>query len=241
MRPQMHRHRRDQQSGMTLVELLVGMTIMSVITAMVLVTWFALSRSYSFSATSSMARDNAREATARLVREVRDAESNPATSEAALIRARVRTVVVSTTFNMSGNASPSKVPHLVMYRYYPDGELWRFYDKNGNGSIENVDMSVDGWPANPNPVAEQVNGEGGRMLVKDVVNDKVPSVANPTPLFRYSYYRDDGVLVQDTTVIGAANRRRVVSVQLNLLVDLNPAHSPIYSEFLTTAQLRNQQ
>ena len=79
------------------------------------------------------------------------------------------------------------------------------------------------------------------MLVKDVVNDKVPSVASPTPLFRYSYYGDDGVLVQDTTVVGAANRRKVVSVQFDLLVDLNPAHSPIYTEFLTTAQLRNQQ
>ena len=76
--------------------------------------------------------------------------------------------------------------------------------------------------------------------MKDVVNDKVPSTGSPTPLFRYSYYRDDGVLVQDTTVLGAANRRKVVSVQFNLLVDLNPARSPIYTEFQTTAQLRNQ-
>jgi prepilin-type N-terminal cleavage/methylation domain-containing protein len=233
--------RGGRQSGMTLIELLIGLIIMSIITAMILVSWFALSRSYSFSATSNKARDYAREATARLEREIRDAESHPSTTEAALLRARARTVVVSTTFNRAGNSAPSMTPHLVMFRLYPDGELWRFYDEGGNGSIEGVDMNADGWPGNPYSVAEQASGEGGRLLVKDVVNDKVPSVGSPTPLFHYSYYETDGDLVQSTTVLGAANRRSVVSVQFNLLVDLNPAHSPVYTEFQTTAQLRNQQ
>jgi len=241
MRPQMHRHRGDHQSGMSLVELLISMIIMSVITVMILVSWFALSKSYSYSVSSNEARDTAREATARLEREIRDAESVSTTSEAALIRARVRTIVVSTTFNIAGNAGPSTVPRLVMYRLYPGGELWRFFDVNGNGVIEGVDMNADGWPGNPYLVGERAAGEGHRMLVKNVVNDKVPSDTNPTPLFRYSYYREaDGELVQDTTVLGATNRRRVVSVQFDLLVDLNPARSPIYTEFQTTAQLRNQ-
>lgn len=236
----MNRHRAGRQGGMSLVELLIAMTIMSIITAMILVSWLALSRSYSYSVSSNKARDLAREATARLEREVRDAESDPDTSEAALIRARARTVVVSTTFNIPGNASPSTGPRLVMFRLYPGGELWRFFDADEDGVIENVNMNADGWPANPNSAAERANGEGGRLLVKDVVNDKVPSETGPTPLFHYSYYRDDGQLVQDTTVLGAANRRKVVSVQFKLLVDLNPARSPIYTEFQTTAQLRNQ-
>ena len=132
---------------MTLIELLISMIIMTIITVMILVTWFALSRSYSYSATSNRARDNAREAVARLEREVRDAQSNPGTSETALIRARPLTVVVSTTFNMAGNTNPALVPRLVMYRLYPDGELWRFYDANGNGTIAHVDMNSDDWPA----------------------------------------------------------------------------------------------
>lgn len=226
---------------MALVELLIGMVIMTIITAMILVAWLALSRSYSYSATSSKARDNARESIARLEREIRDAQSNPGTSETALIRARPLTVVVSTTFNMAGNSSPTLVPRLVMYRLYPDGELWRFYDKNNNGAIANVNLNADDWPGNANPVAEQVNGEGARLLVRDVVNDKVPSTGSPTSLFRYSYYDTDGELVQDARVLGTDNRRRVVSVQVNLLVDLNPAHSPIHTELQTTAQLRNQQ
>ena len=236
-----HKRRRGgQQSGMTLVEVLVGMMIMSVITVMILVTWFALSRSYSYSATSNKTRDHAREALARMEREVRDAQINPDTSETALIRARPLTVVVSTTFNIAGNSDPGMVPRLVMFRLYPDGELWRFYDANNSGAIDNVDMNSDDWPGNANPAAEQVNGEGARLLVKNVVNDKVPSTASPTSLFSYSYYEADGDLVQDTRVLGTENRRRVVSVQINLLVDLNPAHSPIYTELQTSAQLRNQ-
>lgn len=233
------------QRGLTLVELLVGLIIMSILTTMILVSWFALSRSYSYSVTSNKARDSAREAIARLARETRDAQSVDATAEAALIRARARTVVVSTTFNMADNGDPTTTPRLVMYRLYPDGQLWRFYDKDRDGVIDNVDMNADGWPANPYQPSERVSGEGARLLVKDVVNDVVPSTGHPTPLFHYSYYETNagpnyGQLTQDTTVLGANNRRKVVSVQMNLLVDLNPARSPIYTEFQTTAQLRNQ-
>jgi prepilin-type N-terminal cleavage/methylation domain-containing protein len=243
-----HKRRRGGlESGMTLVEVLIGMVIMSIITAMILVTWFALSRSYSYSATSFKTRDHAREAVARMEREIRDAQSKPGTTETALIRARPLTVVVSTTFNMAENANPAVNPRLVMFRLYPDGELWRFYDVNDSGTIAHVDMNSDDWPANTNHVAEQVNGEGARLLVSNVVNDRIPSTCptcsttSPTALFHYSYYEADGDLVQDTRVLGTENRRRVVSVQISLLVDLNPAHSPIYTEFQTSAQLRNQQ
>jgi prepilin-type N-terminal cleavage/methylation domain-containing protein len=241
MRVPMHRQQGNRQSGMTLMELLISLVIMSLITTMILVSWFALSDSYSYSISSNEARDNAREATSRLEREVRDAESVSTTTEAALIRARPRTIVISTTFNIAGNESPLTTPHLVMYRLYGDGELWRFYDTNTNGVIDDVDMNAEGWPANPYDPHEQIVGEGGRMLVQSVVNDKVPSGTSPTPLFHYSYYQAGGQLVQDTIVLGATNRRKVVSVQIDLLVDLNPKHSPIYTEFQTTAQLRNQQ
>lgn len=225
---------------MTLVELLISLTIASVITAMILVSWFALSNSYSYSQTSNIARDDAREAIARVEREIRDAQSVPTNSETALVRARARSIVISTTFNMAGNDDPSETPRLVMFRLYPDGQLWRFWDVNDDGAIEGVDTTQDGWPANPYDPDERADAEGGRLLVENVVNDKVPSAGHPTPLFHYSYYKPSGDLTQDTTVTGTTNRSKVVSVQINLLVDLNPAHSPIYTEFQTTAQLRNQ-
>lgn len=230
-------------AGISLIELLIAMGIMSIISAMILLSWFALSNSYSYSVTSNKARDNARQAIARLEREVRDAQSHPNTSEVALVRARPRWIVVSTTFNDALNAIPNTLPRLVMYRLYRDGELWRFQDANRNGVIADVDMSpTETWPLADSFDAdwEQAHGEGGTLLVKDVVNDKVPSIDNPTPLFQYSRYESDGSLVQDDIYLGSTDRGRVVAVQINLMVDVNPQHSPIYTELQTTAQLRNQ-
>jgi prepilin-type N-terminal cleavage/methylation domain-containing protein len=233
------RARRGQQ-GITLIELLVSLIVLSILTTMILVTWFALSRSYSYSITSNNARDYAREAVARLEREVRDAQADNATAEAALIRARPRSIVVATTFNRSDSHNPTTTPYLVMYRLYPNGQLWRFYDQNKNGTIGGVDLNDEGWPANPYSVSETTNGEGARLLARNVVNDVVPSATHPTPLFRYSFYDTDGSLETEQMVLGVNNRRQVVSVHIDLLVDLDPAHSPIYTEFETTAQLRNQ-
>lgn len=239
---------RDRQSGITLMELLIAMAIMSIISAMILVSWFALSRSYSYSVTSNKAREFARDGMARLEREIRDTQDNAATSDVGLLRARVRTIAIETSFNVDGNEDPTSPPRLVVFRLYPDGEIWRFYDSDGDGRIEldggaaYLDLSQDGWPANPYDADEPDHVTDGKMLlVKNVVNDAVPSAGSPTPLFRYSYYESDGDLVQDTTVLGKDNRAKVVAVQINLLVDLNPAHSPVYTELQTTAHLRNQQ
>jgi len=241
--------RRKGQRGITLMELLIAMTIMTLITTMIIVSWLALSDSYSYSVRSSVARDDAREAIARMAREIRDAQSNPNGGEAALLRARPRSILITTTFNEAGNTDPASVPHLVMFRLYPDGELWRFEDRpvGGvyDGVIDNVALSIaDTWPgANPYGAVEsveQTTGEGASLLCKDVVNDTVTSPGVPKALFRYSYYEPDGDLVQDTLVTTITNRSRVVAVQINLLVDLNPLHAPVYTEFQTTAQLRNQ-
>ena len=169
--------RRKGQRGITLMELLIAMTIMTLITTMIIVSWLALSDSYSYSVRSSVARDDAREAIARMAREIRDAQSNPNGGEAALLRARPRSILITTTFNEAGNTDPASVPHLVMFRLYPDGELWRFEDRpvGGvyDGVIDNVALSIaDTWPgANPYGAVEsveQTTGEGASLLCKDV-------------------------------------------------------------------------
>jgi hypothetical protein len=40
--------------------------------------------------------------------------------------------------------------------------------------------------------------------------------------------------------MGDTNRGAIMAVQIHLLVDLNPGHSPAYIDLLTTAQPRNQ-
>jgi prepilin-type N-terminal cleavage/methylation domain-containing protein len=231
---------RSGEAGMTLVELMIGLIIMSILSTMVLMGWFALSRSYSYSISSNNARDDARGAMSRMARELRDAERHQSVAEPQIVRARARWVEFYSTFNEAGNTSPTLAPHLVMYRLYPDGELWRFEDRDGDG-IENVSMggSTEPWPANSWLVGEQLNGEGATLMIPHVVNDVVTSPSNPTPLFRYGYYETDGSLVQDSNVYGNDNRSRIVSVEIHLLVDLNPSHSPIYADLLTTAELRN--
>ena len=72
------RRLRDQR-GITLIELLISMMIASIISSMLLVSWFALQSSYYYSINSNNARDKGRQALSRLEREVRDAEQVPGT------------------------------------------------------------------------------------------------------------------------------------------------------------------
>lgn len=240
-----------QQRGISLVELLVAMSIMSVITAMLLMGWFALSKSYGFSVHSADARDSGRQAMQRLQREVRDAEQPPPTildgSGAIIYRASPYSIAFSTTFNDAGNSSagwqttptPTAVPsspHLVVYRLYKqDRELWRYEDLNGNGEILGISMS-EGLPVFD--VSEQVSGEGARLMLTDVVNCADSSDSNWTPIFKYSYYDSDGDLQSSSSMSGAA-RLAIIAVQLRLLVDLNPAKAPVHADLRGTAQLRN--
>ena len=246
------------EQGISLVELLVAMSVMSVITAMLLMGWFSLSRSYGFTVHSADARDSGRQAMQRLQREVRDAEKPPqgylgtSTSDAPdaiIYRARAYWIAFSTTFNNAGNStagwtgpsptpSPSR-PHLVVYRLYADKELWRFEDLDNDGKIDTtpghyLDMTSES-PSDFS-LSEQEDGEGAMLVASDVVNFTDPD--HPTPLFDYNYYDSAGVLHSAHALYGA-DRLAIVAVQLRLLVDLNPTRAPVYADLRGTAQLRN--
>ncbi len=246
-----------KQQGISLVELLVAMSIMSVITAMLLLGWFSLSRSYGFTVHSANARDSGRQAIQRLQREIRDAEKPPqgylGTStydapDAIIYRARPYWIALSTTFNNAGNStvgwsgptptpSPSR-PHLVVYRLYSDRELWRYEDLNNNGAIDMTSGVFNMMSELPTAfsVNEQVNGEGATLLLSNVVNYADPS--SPVPLFQYNYYDSNGVL-QSANALYGADRQSIIAVQLRLLVDLDPTRAPVYADLRGTAQLRN--
>lgn len=228
---------RDQ-SGLTLMELLISLIIMSIVSMLIFMSWFSLNQSYSYSVNSNEARDSARLAMAHMEREVRDAESVATSAECAIVRARGFWVLFTTTFNTSGNTNPTMVPHLAMYRLYDDESLWRYEDLNGNGVIGGVDINTTTDDTNFN-TAEQTNGEGAQLVSRNVVNYIVPS-GSETPLFEYSYYDDNGDLQLDPYVYTTPNRQRILAVQIHFLVDLNPRRSPTYCDLLTTAQLRNQ-
>jgi prepilin-type N-terminal cleavage/methylation domain-containing protein len=229
------RRARDQR-GMTLVELLLAMTVSLIITAMILLSWVALSGSYANTVRRGKASDFARLAMDRMEREIRDAEQPPAAiSETSIVRARPFFVVFYTTFNKTGNASMTTPPREVMYRLYSNGELWRFHDDNGVAGIQGVDTSLE----DHFPLSERQTGEGAQLLTSNVVNLSEPSTSNPSALFTYIYYDGNGGLVRATDIRGTASRAQIRAVEINLLVDLNPGKSPVYWHVRTTAQLRN--
>jgi type II secretory pathway pseudopilin PulG len=246
--------RLSAEAGISLVELLVGMIIMSVITTMLIMGWTAISNSMSNTVSASEARDFSRLAIDRLTREIRDAEtpSNayltsaglPLTSPAVL-RARQTWIAFFTTFNVAGSM-PTVTPRLVVYRLYSDGSIWRYVDVDGNGRNGSLGTWANSVNALTNGTSTQAvettAWEGGQLVVPAVVNSIVPDAnhgTSTTDLFRYSYNTSSGVLGEGSPVLTDDLRVAITSVQIHMLVDLNPSHSPVYIDLLTTAQLRN--
>lgn len=228
---------RDQ-CGMTLVELLLAMTISVVIGGMIIMGWVAVSGSYANTVKRGEAGDVARFAIDRMVREIRDVEQPPAdVSEVAIMRARPFSLVAYTTFNEAGSdSSTTPAPaRLVMYRLYSNGELWRYHDANGLGGIGGVDMELEpGFP-----FGERTTGEGAQLIASNLVNLSTPSTTSPTQLFTYIYYNANGTLARAGSVVGTEKRALIRAVEINMLIDLNPGRSPVYTHLRTTAQLRN--
>ncbi len=232
--------RSRRQRGVTLIELLVAMTVAVVISTMLILSWVTLTGSYANTTKRGKAGDWARLTTARMVREIRDVEQPPpAVAEVGIARARPYYVVLYTTFNEAGNTSAAMPPRLVMYRLYSNGELWRFHDADDSGSIGGVNITLESWPSISFPLDERTSGEGAQLMVENVVNTANPSAASPTALFTYSSYGSDGNFVTASDVRGTTVRAQIRAVEINLLIDLNPGKSPVYTHLRSTAQLRN--
>jgi type II secretory pathway component PulJ len=218
--------RESREAGITLVELLVAMTIMSVVAAMLILTWTSLSASFAHTTRSSDARDFARQAASRMERELRDAEAQLTTGNykglPAILWASANKIIFVTTFNNAGNDMPAAQPLAMMY-YLDHGTLYMRRDANDD---------------------KQWDDPNARELVPYVVNQSA-EVAVKTPVFSYTYVADDGSFVtmhpaDDSVSLSEALRARIVSVSFTLLVDVNPGHAPAPMTLTTTAQLRNQ-
>lgn len=210
-------NRLRRQDGVTLMELLIVCVISVLVSGMIVMVWIALSRSYSYSATSTEARNNARLAMAHMVQEMRDAQS--LNNYAPIQTAGTDSVTFATTFNQSGNTDQSMAPRLVRYSYDSStSTINRTVDANNNGNLS------DDTP---------------QVLLKNVINARQPSTANPTPVFTYNYYNSSGVLTACTDMTGVAPTSSLVSIQVRLLVDLNPGHSPTYMDLQSNVVSRN--
>jgi hypothetical protein len=229
------------------MELLVGLIISAIVSTMLVGTVIALLDSNSYSINSAEARDQARTALDRLEREIRDAEAPTnayyaasgfsQTTTSCLAKSTPTWLALFTTFNETGSM-PYVTPRLVVYRLYSDGTLWRYVDANGDGRNGGLGSWSNCLRQATNEATETNTWEGAQMVCANCVNGTVPSTSAPTDLFQYSYYDSSGALQQQNLVTGSL-RQSILAVQINLLVDLNPNHSPAYVDLMTTAQLRN--
>jgi type II secretory pathway pseudopilin PulG len=240
-------HRRDRrcpaEGGITLIELLISMTILGVITTMILFVWFALQNSFAYSVDASHQREAARDAVSRMSVTIRDAQSasfSYATDVVPAISVAVSDeIVFNTSYQQLGNANVlpnsgtsgnNNAVVQAAFIYVPsastpsDGKIYYVVDRNNNGVSDEAS-------ATPTPK--------GTVIVDHVVNNVRPA-GSSTSVFTYTYFADNGTMTQTTSMSAAGvSPLRIYSVQIHVLVDLNPGHAPVYMNLQSTAQPRN--
>ena len=217
------------------------MTVLAVITSMILVVWFALQNSFAYSVDASHQREAARDAVSRMTVVIRDAQSaslkdqNGVVTSASAItvaepEAQDSEIVFNTSYAQSGNANVLSDPatsgnnnavEQAAFIYVPsEGKIYYLVGSNDTRltAAQLADPSAN----------------GGSVIVDHVVNN-----ANGTPVFTYTYFADDGTITQTTQTTPMPTGVSPYTVQIHVLVDLNPGHTPVYMDLQSTAQPRN--
>jgi prepilin-type N-terminal cleavage/methylation domain-containing protein len=213
---------QKRQQGITLVELLVVMAVMTIVSGMIIGIWFNMQSAFSFGATSEKQQEFARDAVSRMSREIRDAQAPPGSSAGAFVVTHAFEVDFYSTFNKSDAADPSSEPRLTRF-------IWKETNATTHvGTVYRELADDSGSFTSANAVST--------VLVKDVVNKQLSPAQD---LFTYAAFNNSGQMYQsqDTSVTVAPSA--VINVTITLMVDLNPGKSPKYMTVKTTVQPRN--
>jgi prepilin-type N-terminal cleavage/methylation domain-containing protein len=212
--------RQRSQRGITLVELLVAMSIMLVLSTLIVGTWLALSNAYSFTTRSDKQRDMARQAIERMGREIRDAQEPSSGASLAFVKVDPFEVQFYSTFNTADAPSPSSPPRLSRF-------IYRVTDADaGTGSIYREFPGPDG--------SFDTGDDVSQLMVSHISNDNAGR-----DMFTYWAYGSGGVLVAMDGDTVDFDPSRIATVELTLLVDLNPGKAPNYMDLTTVVQPRN--
>lgn len=221
----------EEQAGITLVELLVSMIILSIVTTMLIVGWIALQSSYAQSVNANDARSSARDALTRISSEIRGAQPSPlATAGSAVFTvANPMEVDFYSSYNQPGaSADGTGTGALRLTRIYldtsgstPQKTLKWQRDTNNNG-FDSDDRTM--------------------VLTANVANQSVPSTGSPTAIFTYGFL-DAGTIRTSPTIPTAsyptATLVSIISVNIRLIVDANLNHAPAPVDLQTFVRPRN--
>lgn len=129
---------RRRQQGITLIELLIAMTIMTILSGMIVMAWISLQGSYAYSVKSADARGTARDTMARLRREIRDAMSQPSTGLGPIVTAESNHIQIMSAFNDVGGNVQS-VDYWYRATSATTGNITR---KRGSGTEQIVAQNI---------------------------------------------------------------------------------------------------
>jgi prepilin-type N-terminal cleavage/methylation domain-containing protein len=210
--------KRHRESGVTLVELLVVIVIGAIVSGMLVVTWISLSKASSKTTSSSISRDDARQAVARMGREIRDAEATgggtTVTSES-----NEELIEFTTTFNIEGNSGPNPIPVLTRYEYRIDSD-------SGDQTLHRLRNFSGGAPP----------WERDDLVLRHLANwDPSTKTWRALP-FRYGWMDSTRVL----RFTDPPSPASIKMVRIHLLVDQDDGRAPAAMDLQTTVQLRNQ-
>jgi hypothetical protein len=217
--------RNRRQAGITLVELVVSIAIMGIISTMILGTWFALSDSYLHTSRSNEQIDYARQAISRMAREIRDAQGVLGGTDVPVpfVRTSSNEIRFYSTFNTADAATPTSAPRLTRFIYHVTDT------SQGIGSIYR-EVAADG-------LFDDSPGDVSTVLVSNVANGAT------TDVFVYWAYASSGplsgTLYHSSGTDPLVSPSEMVSVGINLLIDVNPGKSPNYTDVSTTVNPRN--
>ena len=234
MRTPLKKGTRRSQAGLTLIEVLVTMIIMSVISTMLVMGWLSLQRSYAFTRTTNAARATARDALDRMASDLR-ASQPPSSASTATQWIFTTPGCTATTCVFYSAYNNFAAPDGTGFAQVKPSELW--LDTSGSTPQKTFKLTRD---MNNNLVFGDA-GDRTTILATNVVNTATSVNRN---IFKY-YFRDTitGVWSHASTISNVATDANYYgnlrNIQIELVVDANLSHSPTYVDLRTTVRPRN--
>jgi prepilin-type N-terminal cleavage/methylation domain-containing protein len=234
------RQERASQSGITLVELLVSMIILSIVSTMLIVGWMSLQRNYAFAAADNKARATARDALDRVSSEIRAAQPPSPTASpftpfflggsgwgtgqyicgpyACVFYSSYNNPLAATQSGLTGMGAV-RLTAIWLQTSGNQRNLYWERDTSGNGALGDA-------------------GDQKVIIADNVVN---ATLSPAIPIFTYNLYSGGTYPPPVNTLTGGTggNVASVDSVQIEIVVDANLAHTPRYIDLRTTVEPRN--